>query len=324
MLKSPILRAFAVLVSLVMILACGIHSGAKYDVRDPESCKLNFTVISDTHIEGNNFNRYKIFERCLQDVKKNKSGNDAILFLGDNTMNGQNIENMLFHGATGMLLKNEKVLPVMGNHDIGNGEGDYNTLQNRWYDYTEAFFGYKLQHPYYYQVIDGYYFIVLGMEAQLVYDMVMTEEQFTWLEGVLAEAAGSGKPVFVFSHYPSDDACDENENYTDRLIDMLAEYNETHDLFYFCGHTHMPLYLFWSFHDDNGYPEIFLPRNTELAGGSDNEIYQKSGDGVEVEIYKDHVEVRGRNFYRGEWLVDDEETGEMCEMLYTLKNPIEG
>ena len=43
---------------------------------------------------------------------------------------------------------------------------------------------------------------------------------------------------------------------------------------------------------------------------------------MEVEIYEDRVEVRGRNFYRGEWLVDDEETGEMCEMIYTLKNPL--
>ena len=86
----------------------------------------------------------------------------------------------------------------------------------------------------------------------------------------------SGKPVFVFSHYPADDACDENENNTDRLIDMLAEYNQEHDLFYFCGHTHMPLYLFWSFHNSDGFPEIYLPRNTELAGNGDNEIYEKT------------------------------------------------
>ena len=79
----------------------------------------------------------------------------------------------------------------MGNHDIGNGEGDYDTLQNRWYDYTEAYFGRKLTHPYYYEVIDGYYFIVLGMEDQLVYEMMMTEEQFTWLESVLVEASAS-------------------------------------------------------------------------------------------------------------------------------------
>ena len=52
---------------------------------------------------------------------------------------------------------------------------------------------------------------------------------------------------------------DENENETERLIDMLAAYNETNDLFYFCGHTHMPLFQFWSFHNYDGYPETYLP-----------------------------------------------------------------
>ena len=320
--KSMFLRFLGLMVACVMLLLAGVQSYEPYDVRDPAQCKLNFSVLSDSHIEGNNLSRYKVFAGSLRDVKKNSSGNDAVIFLGDNTMNCQNIENLMFHGTAANLLKGETILPVMGNHDIGNGEGDYNKLQNRWYSYTEAFFGRALSHPYYYEVIDGYYFIVLGMEDQLVYEMTMTDAQFTWLEGVLNEAKGSGKPVFVFSHYPADDVIDEAGNSTDRLIDMLAEYNADNDLFYFCGHTHMPLWLFWSFHTGDGFPEIYLPRLTDLAGGDDNEIYEHSGDGVEVEIYGDQVLVRGRNFYHGVWKVDDEETGELCEMSYTLKNPI--
>ena len=320
--RSLFLRVLAVLVAGAARLTVGFNTHGNYDVREPESCKLNYAVISDTHIEGNNTTRYKVFAKCLQDVTRNRSGHDAVVFLGDNTMNGQHIENMLFHGSVNKLLRNETILPVMGNHDIGNGNGDYEKLQNRWYDYTKAMFGRELSHPYYYQVIDGCYFIVLGMEAHLVYDMMMTQEQFAWLEGVLNEAKDSGKPVFVFSHYPSDEVIDEEGNSTDRLVDMLAEYNKTNDLFYFCGHTHMPLYLFWSFHSSNGYPEIYLPRITELSGENDNEVYKKTGDGVEVEVYSDHVLVRGRDFYRGEWRVDDEETGELCEKTYTLKNPI--
>ena len=52
---------------------------------------------------------------------------------------------------------------------------------------------------------------------------------------------------------------------------------------------------------------------------------------LKVEIYHkaryvgdDSPEFEPLKIYRGEWLVDDEETGEMCEMIYTLKNPIEG
>ena len=318
-LKSLALRLTAGLIALVMLIPIGVAKTEKYDVRNPEACRLNFSVLSDAHIEGNNFTRYKVFSRALQNVKKNKSGNDAIVFLGDNTMNGQHIENLLFHGMTALLLRGETILPAMGNHDIGNGEGDYEKLQNRWYDYTYAFFGRKLEHPYYYEVIDGYYFIVLGMEAQEVYEMMMTEAQFTWLEGVLKKAAESGKPVFVFSHYPSDDAVDETGESTDRLTELLADYNKEHDLFSFVGHTHMPLYLFWSFHTSDGFPETYLPRLTELSGEKDNEPFQNTGVGVEVEVYETEVVIRGRDFYRGEWRYDTSEEA-MCEAAYPLKN----
>ena len=324
LIKSFFLRAFALIVSVVMVLAAGFATGESYDVRDPENCKLNFSILSDSHIEANNFARYKVYTHCLQDVRKNKSGNDAVIFLGDNTMNGQVLENTLFHGAAKMLLPGQTILPVVGNHDIGNGHGDYAKLQNRWYDYTRAFFGKDLTHPYYYEVIDGCYFIVLGMEEQLVYEMTVTDAQFAWLEDVLQKAAGSGKPVFVFSHYPADEAQDESGKETDRLVNLLAEYNKTHDLFYFCGHTHMPLYLFWSFHDSDGFPEIYLPRLTELSGDNDDEVFRNTGIGIEVEVYENEVLVRGRDFYRGQWRVDDEETGELCEKTYPLKTPVAG
>ena len=315
--KTVFLRPVAVLITVFMLLGVGLSSHAEYDVKEPENCRFNFTVLSDVHVEGNNIPRYNVFAKSLQDVKKNKSGNGAVVFLGDSTMNGQHIENLLFHGAVSVLLKGETVLPVLGNHDIGNGDGDYDELQNRWYDYTEAFFGRKLNHPYYYEVIDGYYFIVLGMEAQEVHEMYVSDAQYAWLRGVLAEAAESGKPAFVFCHYPSDYAVDINGEETGRLTEMLAEYNESHDLFSFVGHTHMPMYLFWSFHTDDGFPETYLPRLTELSG-NDDEPGANTGVGVEVEVYDGEVVIRARDFYRGEWKYDTfDET--MCEVTYPLR-----
>ena len=312
--KSFFLRAVAAVITFFMLIPAGQGNTGQYDVKSPETCRLNFSVLSDSHIEGNNYARYKVFANSLQNVKRNKSGNDAVVFLGDNTMNCQNIENLLFHGAVSAILPDEKILPVIGNHDLGNGEGDYKTLQSRWYDYTGAFFGRQLEHPYYYEVIDGYYFIVLGPESQGVYGMYISDEQYEWLEDVLAEAAKGDKPVFVFSHYPADDAEDAEGNPSSRLADILTAFNREHSIFSFVGHTHMPLYLFWSFHDD-GYPEIYLPRLTQLAGNGDNEIYDESGVGVEVEVYDNEVIVRGRNFYKGEWRYDTADE-KMCEVVY--------
>lgn len=315
--KTAFLRVTAVLLTCVMLLGVGVCDHALYDVYEPDACRLNFAVLSDVHIEGNNLPRYNVFARSLQDIRKHQSGHDAVVFLGDSTMNGQAFENLLFHGGVQGLLRGERVLPVMGNHDIGNGQGDYARLQRRWLDFTQAFFGRRLTSPYYAEVIDGYTFVVLGMQAQLVHEMYMSEAQYLWLEGVLADAAERGKPVFVFSHYPTDHAIDASGEETNRLTEMFAQYNRAHDIFCFVGHTHMPLYLFWSFQTDDGFPEIYLPRLTELTG-NDREPYRDTGIGVEVEVYDDELVVRGRDFYRGEWRYDTEDT--LCEVRYPLRS----
>ena len=141
MLKSFFLRAVAVTMALALLPFAGKSQSEPYDVKEPDACVLNFSVLSDCHIEGNNFLRYRLFSQELQDVEKNRSGHDAVLFLGDSTMNGQFFESLLFHGTVRSVLKDETILPVVGNHDVGNGEGDYGKLQNRWYDFTAAFFG---------------------------------------------------------------------------------------------------------------------------------------------------------------------------------------
>ena len=318
MIKAFFIKAFSLIVALSMMLVCGVSHTEEYDVRDPESCVLNFSVLSDVHIEGNNFTRYKVFEHSLQNVKKNKSGNDAIAFLGDNTMNGQNVESMLFYGTASTMLKGENVIPVMGNHDIGNGNGDYRKLRSRFLDYASASFGKDIEREYYFRVIDGCYFIVLAMESHLVYDMYISDAQYEWLEDLLSKADGTGRPTFIFSHYPSTYTVDENENDTERLYDILSDFGQENDLFYFSGHTHVPISR-WSFRDRDNFTEIMLPRLTELGGTDDDEIISITGDAVEVEVYGTEVLVRARNFYTGEWKISG---GEPLEETYSLKNPI--
>ena len=316
---SPILRVLATLLSLVMLMTAGVGGGRDHDVKDPDACRLNFAVLSDSHIEGNNTTRYKVFARCLKDVRRNRSGLDAVVFLGDNTMNGNSTESMFFHGTVSLLLKGQKVLPVLGNHDIGNGEGDYEKLQNRWYAYTEAFFGKKLTVPYYREVIDGYSFIVLGTEEHTSNSMTLTDGQLEWLRGTLEDAARSGKPVFVFSHHPERASYRANPAYEYSLTDILTAYAEDHDLFYFSGHTHRTLTRS-SFNTYYNFPEISLPCLTTLTGEKDNVIKDDTGVGVEVEVYGDEVIVRGRNFYQGEW--DADSAGEPLEIAYPLRNPV--
>lgn len=307
--KSFFLRFISVFIAalalLVYIGPCG-HDA--WDVYDPDACRLHFSVVSDVHTEGTNAMRYKVLARSMQDIKKCKSGNDAILFLGDNTMNGFHGENILFHGIVRAVLRGENVMTVLGNHDVGNGQGDYDEKLNDFLFFSDAFFGRDLEKPCYVEEINGYTFIVLGLDVQL-----------QWLQNAL-DAADGDKPVFIFAHYPLQRSDMQGDSDSDSLSAMLARYGAEHNVFCFVGHTHMDLSLSRSFRAYNGYRQIYLPRLTELNGARDNEPSKRTGDGLEVEVYDDELVIRGRNFFRGEWIgTEDGETP--FEVRYPLQEP---
>ena len=320
MMKALFLKIVSFIVSLAMLtlFAAGGVDHAAFDLKDPENCLMDLTVFSDVHVESNNYPRYKVFATSLKDSLKNQSGSDAYLFLGDSTMNGQNIENMIFHGTVAQILKDQRVITIPGNHDFGNGEGDFKKIRQRWYDYTEAFFGLKLTTPYFYQIVNGCYFIVLANEEQNIDSMHMSEDQYAWLEMMLEDAASSGRPAFVLAHYPAhmDKPIDPDSTYN--LISILREYNREHDVFYLGGHMHRPL-GHTTFHSWNGFPEVFMPCLTELNAEQNPEVENPTGNGVILELYADRVVCRARNFNTGEWV---EYNGGPLECTWTLKNPI--
>ncbi|MBR3094545.1 MAG: metallophosphoesterase [Clostridia bacterium] len=312
------LRVLSLIVAVIVVLAYGKFGGETFDIREPEKSKLNFTILSDVHVETNNWPRYPAFTRGLQNVNKNKSGNDLILFLGDEVMCGQYFENVIFHGLTSLFLRNETILPVLGNHDAGNGDGDPAKIMKRWYRFTDAFFDLQLDHPYYYKVVNGCYFIILGSEAEKTDECVYSDTQLAWLEDTLTLAAESGKPAFVIAHFPLHWSRDENLQPTWRPLQIMQDYYREHDLFFLCGHHHTPLQRDQSFRFQNGIPQIYSPSLSQLD--NEGQMTEKTGEGIIVEMYEDSVTFRGRNFVRSEWVFDDEDTP--CERTYTLNHPI--
>ena len=316
--KLMFLRLASLFVSCVMLMLFAPGDGVTepFDVKDPASCTLSLTVFSDVHVESNNYPRYKVFADSLRNAVCSQTESDAFLFLGDSVMNGQKIENMIFHGTTATLLKDRKVIPVPGNHDFGNGEGDYEHIRQRWYTYTEAFFGKKLTTPYYCDEVNGCRFIILANEEQDIENMHMSDDQYAWLALQLEEAARTGMPTFVLAHYPPRMAKPINPASQSDLCRMLAEFNRTHDLFYLCGHLHS-LPGPSTFHAWSGFPEAYLPCLSLL--NEEGEIFDGTGYGMQVELYADSVVFRVRNYYTGEWA---ELNGAPHEATYLLKEPI--
>lgn len=86
-----------------------------------------------------------------------------------------------------------------GNHDLCPGEhnfGDAQDLQQRFIAYNNAFLEHKIENVYHYQVIDRYYYIILGSEDDDGVQQYLLDAQLDWLKGLLDEAKSSGRPVF--------------------------------------------------------------------------------------------------------------------------------
>lgn len=286
-------RFLAVMLVGIMFFGVSKNGAEPHAVLDEESCRLSAFIASDAHIEGNQYGKFKNFSRMLYDIKNGTTENDAVVFLGDNTMNGQNIENMFFFGALSKVSPAKNMIVALGNHDVGNGEGNYNELIERYLAYNNMFFNAGISKPYFYKVINGYYFIMLGTEASTSNEMAVTQEQLDFLRATMDLATAEGKPVFVFNHHPVNR---EEGEYVYSIINILESYR---NVFYIYGHTHWPLYS----HTMQVYDKVhmlnvpmFTSINPEDTTGED------TGVAFALEVYDDSVVFRARDCYDGKWL----------------------
>lgn len=288
------LRRVVAMVMVVFLAAFVTPNKAQpHTVLDEENCKMCITVFSDVHIEGNNFDTYKGFGRILQDARNSTFGSDVGIFLGDNTMNGQEIESLLFYGLVKSNSFADEYFNVLGNHDIGNGKGNYDKLAKRFYNYSDEFLGIKTDKPYYYRVINGVYFIALGSEELCVNEFYSSDEQMKFLDDCLKKAQEDNAISFVCCHHPDNNFIGNTKSVFHNIIENYE------NVFFLSGHTHMPLEDWWTFREYASVHCINMPKATQsVKSGSENPC----GPGVQIEIYENEVVARFRDFYTGEWI----------------------
>lgn len=293
MLVISILRKItAVVLSFFVLMWSGtLFGGGDANVQNTENWNLNFTVLSDVHMEGNNTKTFKMFSKILKDIKNNVKS-DAVVFLGDNTMNGQEIENLFFYGFISLIDPAEKIYTAMGNHDTGNGINEYDKLSERFWSYYEDFTGESVSDkPYYYREVKGYMFIFLGSEQDNVNSSFVSREQLEWLEALLDSNDATGRPVFVFNHHPY--------NYlasTDNAVELERILTQHRNVFYLGGHTHTAEMTFETL-DEDSY-SINLPRCTDE---SEDYANNDAGLGVQIYVFDNEVHIRARRYYAYQW-----------------------
>lgn len=303
---SVLYKILAVLLAVFVFSPSG--EVASYAPLSREEMQFSFTVLSDGHMEGNSSDKHTLYGEGFRDMASAEVQSRALVMLGDNTMNGQVFENAILYGLLRKYNTVDTVLMAVGNHDICPGkhnQGDYDTLRERFIRFNNTFLDNQIDELYYARIIEGCYFIVLASDCDAGVAQYISPEQFEWLEGVLKEADKSGKPVFLFSHWPLNHVFAEvwQEGHvgeqSDELHALLQKYDNR--IFFFTGHLHMGL-------REDGYGVLEEGQITYInvpSFGSENTNgdadVQDTGMGLQTEVYADEVVVRVRDFAAHEW-----------------------
>lgn len=287
------IRKLAALVLATLFLIGVPVSAQTHDVKDADRCLMNFSVLSDAHVEMNNNNTRKRFVSTLYDVKNCTTENDALVFLGDNTMSGQVAENLLFNGLLDLIKPAASVYTAMGNHDTGNGAGEkvFEARAAYFWNCFNSFHGTDVQAPYYYaKEFDHCVMAFMASESDNSNTFSVSQEQITWLDGVLTKADEAGVPAFVFNHHP----LQYIESNHAALLDVLMKH---HNVFFINGHDHVSSLEIGRWGRDTYY--IVVPKCTDVPADG---VQDDTGAGLQIELYEDEVLVRARRFSTSEWL----------------------
>ena len=277
----------ATIMTLLMMISPAFGgNGTAYEAKNPDALITSFAVVSDIHVETNNPDSYENLSDVLYGIKAGKDI-DAVVYTGDNVMNGQFLENLFFYSAVKAVNPAENNIVLVGNHDLGNGAGDHVKSRGDFITNNNLYLGNKIDDIYYYRVINGCYMICIATEVGDPSRFEVSDEQYLWLEGVLKEAKEADAPVFVFAHFPIRDISQGGA----KFAELLKQYNVA---LYAHGHYHNDL-VSGNFYNWGGINSVNLPRATETKD-------YEGGDGIVVEVYENEILVRGRDFIKGEWI----------------------
>ncbi len=287
------------MILLTMLVPSFGGAADAYSAKNPDDLVTSFVAVSDIHVETNNPDSYQNLADVLKGIKAGQNVS-TVVYTGDNVMNGQVLEDFFFYSALRAVMPAENNFVLAGNHDFGNGEGDYAELRSKYITNNAVYMWNKLDKEYFYRVVDGIYFVALCSEDPETSDYTMSRAQYDWLEGVLTQAQEKDAPVFVFAHFPIRylNPSKGSEVTAAELGALLDGYDVE---LYVHGHIHNDIDGLDNFYSNYGVDCINLCRVTETTE-------YEAGDGIVVEVYDDEFVVRTRNFITGEWVEELEFT----------------
>lgn len=269
-----------------------------------------FQVMSDIHITSYDSIHNTHLNMALQDIKKMCSDSSGIIAVGDSVNHGSQIE---YDALNSIINANKDGLPniyfALGNHELFPYSEDAATANYSCEERRKLFLdNTNTESIYYDKWINGQHFIFLGSEANVVQDDAdLSETQLKWLEDKLAESKDSSASIFLFVHQSLPETVagsigDQGWDgvvQSDKLREIISKYPQ---VVYFSGHSH------WELESKNvmydGGSTMASMFDTAAVGylWTDSQEYKEGSQGYYVEVYKDKILVKGRDFVNSTWI----------------------
>lgn len=286
---------------------------------------LAFPVISDIHVQSWHTESHEKFTAALSDLHNVGPDADLLVINGDLT-NGMPADYAKLNELMKQTPHPRKVFCTIGNHEFYkawfDAEGRWNPAAFPNGETEQAsinrFLRFAGEREVYYDTkVKGYHFIFLGSERYRqsdpnnLEDAWLSPKQLGFLKASLKRGAADGKPIFVFLHQPlpytvsgTSFCCVNNRAVVqhEELKNILSDYPQ---VILFSGHTHWELKLPGTLVRDKfamvNSSSVVQPWTGNGQGGEMLTGPDES-EGLYVEVYKDKVEIKGRDFYRRRWI----------------------
>ena len=273
---------------------------------------FSFVVLSDIHMRGEEKYRAKRLRKALLSIASTKYL-DAFVESGDITDHGKEEHWKLAEEVFAERHLPETVL-CLGNHDMWtpgpDGKDDYAAAFKLFQTYGSRISGKTYDKPYFRQDVRGYTFLCMGSEGTGV-GAYISQEQIAWLDEELS-ALPADKPVFVVSHFALNKTHGLPKTFGDKEYDdmtggfgpqsdQINEVLQKHDnVILFSGHSHMGLAkekTYGTFEKVGNIHSVNMP--CFMFPNHDGIFHW--GVGLVVEVYKDKILFRFRNFLYNFW-----------------------
>lgn len=224
--------------TIVLVFSLMSQNLAVTPLKKAEDIQLKAVLISDIHADADfTRDRCNNLRQIMLSIGRNHNDADTLVMSGDLTNSGDLREYINLNTFLHVYSHIGDRVPELGNHD------SWHHSDNPDFKKAEKYFksfclwnGIKTEKVYYTKQVNGFTFIVTGVEDCDFKNPYHSDAQLDWLRKELRDAVNQGKPVFVICHKPVESLGDAAERMEQILTD--AAESAKAPIVYISGHHH--------------------------------------------------------------------------------------